>query len=232
MLLTERQRVDVAARPLPAARLTTIPNSRDLPPAPALDRPQRRGITLAALTPRKRVHDAVAAVQRAAATVPGLALDVYGDGPERESLSALAAAAESSSAAIRFHGHDPSARDRLLDASFLVATGDSEGFPLVLVEAMAAGCIPIAYDVRYGPADVIVHGRNGFLVPAADGDALAEAIRTVATMAPWRLARMRRAARRTARTYTDLAVTRRWAAELRAAESRKLASWTSQPIAS
>ena len=234
VLLTERQRLDVAARDVPA-RLSTIPNSRDLPLAPALERPQRRGIVLAALTARKRVDHSVAAVQRAGATVPGLTLDVYGGGPEHELLDALASAgpgAAETAPVVRLRGHDPEARRHLLTASFIVATGASEGFPLVLVEAMAAGCIPIAYDVRYGPADVIAHGRNGYLVPSGDVEALADAIRTIATMTPWRLGRMRRAARRTARTYADAAVTRRWAAELRAAEARKLATWRSEHVAS
>lgn len=232
VLLTERQRQDVAARDLPAtARLAVIPNGRDLPPAPAMDRPQLRGVVLAGLTPRKRVRHAVAAVQRLAASIPGLTLDVYGDGPERPRLEALVVEGERGSRGIRFHGHDPRAHERLSDASFMVATGTSEGFPLVLVEAMAAGCIPIAYDVRYGPSDIITHGRNGFLVPSGDVDALADAIRTVATMPPWRLTRMRRAARRTARRYTDVAITRRWSAELRAAEARKRAVWASQSAA-
>ena len=228
VLLTQRQRLDVAARgPLPDT-VAVIPNSRDLPPAPALDRPQRHGIVLAGLTARKRVQHAITAVQRAGATIPGLVLDVVGDGPERERLVAAAAGTPG----IRFHGHDPNGSRRLSDASFLLATGSSEGFPLVLVEAMAAGCIPIAYDVRYGPADVITDGRNGFLVPSGDVDALAEAIARFAALSPWRVSRMRRAARRTARAYSDLAITRRWASELRRAEARKRAAWASEPIAS
>ena len=228
VLLTQRQRLDLAARaPLPDS-VTVIPNSRDLPPAPALERPQRHGIVLAGLTARKRVHHAIAAVQRASATTPGLELGVVGDGPELQRLEATAAGAPN----IRFHGHDPEGSRRLLDASFILATGSSEGFPLVLVEAMAAGCIPIAYDVRYGPADVIAHGRNGFLVPSGDVDALAAAIAELAAMSPRRVTRMRRAARRTARAYTDAAITRRWASELRRAEARKRAAWTSHPMAS
>jgi poly(glycerol-phosphate) alpha-glucosyltransferase len=233
VLLTERQRQDVAARGLPTRNLAVIPNGRDLPPAPPMDRAPGRGVVLAGLTARKRVGHAITAVQRVAASVPGLTLDVYGDGGERARLEALAADGDAGgSRGIRFHGYDPLAHERLLDASFIVSTGTSEGFPLVLVEAMAAGCIPIAYDVRYGPADIIAHGRNGFLVPSGDVDALADAIRTLATMTPGRLRRMRRAARRTARRYSDVAVTRRWSTELRAAESRRLASWTSQSVAS
>ncbi len=238
VLLTNRQRLDVAARAPHTARLAVIPNSRVLPPAPVLARPQRHGIVLASLSARKRVHHAVAAVQRAGATTPGLTLDVYGDGPERERLAGLASDphpvthGSTAAADIRLHGHDPHASERLLDASFILATGTSEGFPLVLVEAMAAGCIPIAYDVRYGPADVIVHGRNGFLVRSGDVDALAGAIEHLATMPSWRVGRMRRAARRTARAYSDVAVTRRWAAELRAAESQKRAAWAEESVAS
>jgi poly(glycerol-phosphate) alpha-glucosyltransferase len=233
VLLTERQRQDVAARGIPAAaHLAVIPNSRDLPPAPAMDRPQLRGVVLAGLTSRKRVRHAVTAAQRAAATIPGLTLDVYGDGPERPELEALVAEGSGGSGGIRFHGHDPRAHERLANASFMVATGSSEGFPLVLVEAMAAGCIPIAYDVRYGPSDIITHGRNGLLVPSGDVDALADAIHMLATMTPSRLGRMRRAARRTARRYTDVAITRRWSGELREAEARKRQALASQSAAS
>ncbi len=89
-------------------------------------------------------------------------------------------------------GTSSDARRRLATASFLLLTSSLEGFPLVLVEAMAAGCIPIAYDVPYGPSDVIVSGRNGFLVPAGDLDALTRAVaeflrlpaRRIATHAP------------------------------------------------
>ena len=232
VLLTERQRR--RSRPVRrgSAALAVIPNGRDFPRASSLDRPQGRGIVLASLTTRKRVHHAITAALRVGATAPGLTLDVYGDGPERQRLVDLSSASGAGDAAIRLHGHDPGAPSQLLDASFIVATGTSEGFPLVLVEAMAAGCIPIAYDARYGPSDVIAHGRNGFLVPPGDLDALADAIRTVATMPPWRARWMRRAARRTARAYSDVAITRRWAAELRAAEARKLAAWAAEPIAS
>ena len=46
-----------------------------------------------------------------------------------------------------------------------------EGFPNVLLEAMAAGCCCLAADCPQGPADLIVDGVNGCLMPrqASDG---------------------------------------------------------------
>ncbi|BEV35537.1 glycosyltransferase [Synechococcus sp. M16CYN] len=40
-----------------------------------------------------------------------------------------------------------------------------EGFPNVLLEAMATGCVCVASDCPHGPADLIEHKRNGMLLP-------------------------------------------------------------------
>ncbi|PJJ71830.1 poly(glycerol-phosphate) alpha-glucosyltransferase [Diaminobutyricimonas aerilata] len=219
VVLSERQRGDIEALLGPADHLTVIPNGRDIAPALAapLERDPSRGIMLATLTSRKRVDHAVRAVTAASASTR-VTLDVYGDGELRSRIERAAALSEG---VVRLHGHDPDARRRLEEASFLLLTSRSEGFPLVLVESMAAGCLPIAYDISYGPADIIRHGRNGMLVPSGDVDALCAAILQLQAMPARRVRRMRRAARRSARRFTDRAVTRRWNRELRAAWRRK-----------
>ncbi|MDQ0894674.1 glycosyltransferase [Agromyces ramosus] len=201
--------------------IVVVPNSRGplMGPEPSADtrmslqrRDPDRVIMLAALTPRKRVSHAIEAVQQASARLGRpLRLDVYGDGESRDALERLI----DGSAAVQLHGYDPDARRRLLESSFLLLTSRSEGFPLVLIESMAAGCLPIAYDVAYGPADLIRDGRNGVLVPAGDVEALAAALVRARTMPPRQLARMRRRAIRSARRFDDERVTRLWARELR-----------------
>ena len=57
--------------------------------------------------------------------------------------------------------------------------GGHEGQPLVILEALARGCPVIAYDVHYGPAEMVENGRSGALVEAGDRDALVEAIVSV-----------------------------------------------------
>ena len=221
VVLTQRQRRDVERLLGAAPNLRVIPNSRQLPARRLFDkRDPGRGITIASLTRRKQVDHAVRAIAAAADEVP-VCLDIFGEGPEHESIARLAAA----SPAVRIRGYHPRARQQLETASFILLTGRSEGFPLVLVEAMAAGCIPIAYDVRYGPADLIESGRNGFLVAPGDEKALADAIIALQRM-PWhRVSRLRRNARRSAARFSDLAVTRLWAGELMDAAALKAAAW-------
>ena len=219
VLLTDAQRRDVELLLGPRDNLAVIPNGCDLPPAGGSEpRDPAAGIMLASLTRRKRVDHAVRAVSAAAQRHPGVTLDVFGDGPERERVVAAMAGLD---APVRLRGHVPGAKHLLDGASFLLLTSVSEGLPLVLVEAMAAGCIPIAYDVAYGPADLIRDGHNGFLVPAGEPDALAGAISRLLDLTPRQVMRLRRNARRTARQFSDLAVTRRWGAHLRDAASRK-----------
>lgn len=224
VVLTERQSRDIQSLLGPVPNLVVVPNGRDQSGAVApLERPANTGIVLAGLTGRKRVDHAVRAI--ADATVPpGVTLDVFGDGERRASLETLRDDLGLASR-VRFHGHVPGARARLADASFLLLTSTSEGFPLVLLEAMAAGCIPIAYDVPYGPADIIRDGRNGFLVPAGDEVALARAIAELQAMSPRLVTRMRREARSAASAFSDEAVTRTWADAMRRSALRKAKEW-------
>ena len=228
-VLSERQRDDLERIVGRHDHLVVIPNPRPLAPGgassgsapsahPPSPRDPARGVVLAALTRRKRVSHAIAAVQ-AADRVEGVHvhLDVYGDGESRRALERRIV----DPSAIALHGFDPDARRHLASASFLLLTSHSEGFPLVLVEAMAAGCLPIAYDIPYGPADLIRDGRNGFLVPAGDIDGLTDAIVRLQRMSPRRVARMRASAVRTASRFDEERVTRIWARELHRAEVRR-----------
>ena len=203
-VLSERQRHDVMAARGEHPGLDVIANPRASVPRGPRRRDPRGGIVLASLTARKRVDHAVRVAARS-----GVRLDVFGDGDRTDAVRAAVPAGAGHR--IRFHGHRTDARRRLPRASFLLQTAASEGFPLVLAEAMAAGTLPIAYDVPYGPADLIDDGRNGLLVPSGDEAALAAAVTRLASMPAPRIARMRRAARKTARAYTERAVVDAWA---------------------
>lgn len=227
-VLSERQRSDVEALLGRHTNLTVVRNVRD---GPLLDVAPPRddvaaGVMLASLEKRKRVSHAIrgAAAQRLRASsraigAPAATIDIYGEGPRRAALEKVIAD-EGVQDHVRLRGFDPHARERLAQASFLLLTSTSEGFPLVLPEALAVGCLPIVYDVPYGPADIIRDGWNGFVVPAGDVTALAEAIDRLVSLPAAELERMRRNAVSSARPFQPEAVTRAWARELRAARRR------------
>jgi poly(glycerol-phosphate) alpha-glucosyltransferase len=226
-VLTKRQKSDVVELLGPTDNLYVVPNGRDLgaPATDTVDRPVGRGIVLASLTPRKRVaHATRAAIDAAARSEKSVTLDVFGKGPEREALERLLVD-RGPGDVVTLHGYDPKAREQLGRSSFIVQTGRTEGFPLVLVEAMAVGCIPIAYDVPYGAADIIRHRRNGFLVESGNEEALAEAILAVQGMSERSLARMRKRAIKTAAAFSDVAVTEKWARVMHKATAAKRAAW-------
>lgn len=55
-------------------------------------------------------------------------------------------------------------------------TSKFEGFPLSVMESINQGCPVIAYDIRYGPREIIVDGENGILVPKDDVKEFANAM--------------------------------------------------------
>ncbi len=211
VLLTDRQRDDVEARFGSRENIEVLPNSRNLPPAlTRLKRRPGRGVMLASLDGRKRIAHAIQAVAKASTKVGRrrLTLDVWGQGPLKGDLQSRITKLD---APVRLRGHAPSAAEEFGKASFSLLTSRTEALPGVLLESMGRGCIPISYDLPYGPSDIITHGVDGFLVPFGDIDALADQIARVVTMPQKELIEMRHAAYRRALDFNDERAVQRWA---------------------
>jgi len=61
-----------------------------------------------------------------------------------------------------------------LRSSILVQPSRTEGFGLVLVEAMACGLPVVAFDCENGPRSLIEDGEDGFLIPPCDVESFAD----------------------------------------------------------
>jgi glycosyltransferase involved in cell wall biosynthesis len=162
------KRSSAKARDELAAKLEVVPNGLDLPSPPL---PAGSGVLsvgrLVALKRMDVVLDAAAAC--------GMRVTIVGDGPERTALESRQSAANAS-----FEGAVP--RERLAElyrrAGVVVLASTREGFPNVLLEAMAHARPVIATPVG-GVRDLVRDGENGLLVPPGDVAALAAALRRV-----------------------------------------------------
>jgi len=61
-------------------------------------------------------------------------------------------------------------------ANFLILTSKHEGFPNVLLEALACETPVIATNCETGPSEIIENEKNGLLIPVEDDKALIEAM--------------------------------------------------------
>ena len=165
---------------LDPARTAVVPNpAPEVPVHPTRDEARAalgiEGFALGVagrLTAQKALEDTLAALAR----VPGVALLVLGDGPERAALERRAADVGVADR-VRFLGagtrDDVISLFRAVDVALV--TSSWENLPHTLMEALAAGTPVIATHVG-GIPEVLRDGENGLLIPPADVDALAAAI--------------------------------------------------------
>lgn len=212
VFLSERQLSDVNSLMGPSPNRRVIPNSRPtLPATSGHPRSRNAGIMLSQLNKRKQPDHAVEAVAKANTRLSTpVSFDIYGQGAEEGALES--AIERLGASTVHLRGYDPKAAEKFAESSFSLLTSRSEAMGLVLVESMAAGCIPIAYDVRYGPRDIITDGIDGFLVPPNDIDALADTIVRLQSMSDHSVARMRENAIKRAQDFSDATVLEQWAA--------------------
>lgn len=99
--------------------------------------------------------------------------------------------------------------DKYLDSSVYVMSSRFEGFPMVLLEAMACGLPVVSFDCPDGPAEIIVDGSNGFLVENGDIRLLADKIAFLIGNEEARI-KMGAKAKETAQLYTQDAIMNKW----------------------
>lgn len=100
---------------------------------------------------------------------------IIGSGPCEESLKDLAQQLNLT-AAIRFWGWRENPYPLVRCADVFVLTSNYEGFPNILVEAMALGCPVVSTDCRYGPSEILEDGAWGLLTPVGDEESLYQAL--------------------------------------------------------
>jgi len=204
------------------SRVYVIPNFVECPARPADPGSDTGPLTLVALgrlSAEKGFDTLVRAFARVAGSHPRWSLVIFGEGPERDRLAALATQL-GVSGRVSLPGRTDHPEVELAAAHAFALPSRFEGFPNALLEAMACGLPAVAFDCRSGPRDIIVDGENGILVADGDADAFSAALARVMTSAPERR-RLGRNARQSMDRFAPRPILDRWSALLRAGLERR-----------
>ena len=172
--------------PFEAAKIVHIYNGVSLAPHPAPERvwqPPFRLLALGRLVPKKGYDILLAACHLLAQDGFNFQLTLAGDGPERHKLQQLIGK-YSLQAKVSLPGFVPhrevprllQGADLFLMPSLITPSGDRDGIPNVVLEALLHEVPVVASDVS-GIPEVIRPPETGWLVPAADPESLARAVR-------------------------------------------------------
>lgn len=160
-----------------ATPITTILNGFALQHLPTAQEKQPLSlIQVGNLKKQKRFDVTIRAFAAIRAAHPEATLTIIGHGGEREALQALCQELQITDA-VRFLGqiHNREVLAEMAKHQFFVMPSVREGFGIVYLEAMACGCITVGTEGE-GVADLIENGKNGFLVPPEDPDAIVRVI--------------------------------------------------------
>ena len=168
-----------------SAKIHVIPCGVDLEQfAPAAPMP-KRAVAVGRLVPKKAPQLTIRAFARATSALPGAKLEVVGAGDLWDECQTEIDRCGARDRII-MHGavphaevHEVLARSSLfLQHSVTTQSGDTEGLPVGILEAMAMA-IPVISTRHSGIPEAVIDGETGLLVEEGDVDAMKQAIETL-----------------------------------------------------
>lgn len=135
-------------------------------------------------------------------------LDIFGQGEWKEMLQQMIDKAGLQNT-VCLNRPTKQIGEEYVKSDMLVMSSNYEGFPMVMIEAMACGLPVVSFDYKCGPKDIIQTGINGLLVPNGDIQALADAMMKVMEDEAYRKM-LSLNARKVVDTYSEQAVMSQW----------------------
>ena len=156
----------------------TIPNPlvSDQYVEKVIEAKKKQVISVGRLIPQKNQKLLIKAFTNLADKYPEYEMHIYGEGPLKNELQNYINTLKMEKR-IFLAGVEKEVLKKHADAQLFVLSSNFEGYPNVLVEAMANGIISISTDFPTRSArDIIKENENGFLIPVGDEKALTNRI--------------------------------------------------------
>ena len=168
----------------------------------------KRVIAVGRLDYQKSFDRLIMAWEKVVQKRPDWRLDIFGQGEWKEMLQKMIDD-RGLQDVVRVNAPTKNIGKEYSESSMLVMSSHYEGFPMVMVEAMACGLPAVSFDFKCGPKDIIKDGENGVIVPDGDIDALAEAMMKLMGDDELRK-RMGEEAKKVVETYSEEKVMSKW----------------------
>lgn len=193
------------------ANIEVIPNAALFRPASTADLTAKHVAAVGRLDHQKGFDRMLNVWAELLQTHPDLSdwtLDIYGQGEWHDNLLQQAERLGISSSVV-LHAPTKDIEKVYTSSAFLLMTSRYEGFPMVMIEAMACGLPVISYDFKTGPRDIIHLGENGYFVTDGDSSALVAAMANLMNDLPLRQ-RLGKNALRVRDTFSEASVMDKW----------------------
>lgn len=189
-------------------KVYVIPNSLSFVRDKTSDLTAKRIIAVGRLCKQKNFSALVEAAEIMKGEIPNWNVTIFGSGEDEQKLRGLIAA-KGLEDFVSIHEPVSDIKSEYLTSRIMAATSIFEGFHLGILEAESCGLPVVSFNCKYGPADLIHDGVNGYLVDVGDVQGLAEKIITIAKDEDLRR-RMGRASFENAGLYEPDRIAEKW----------------------
>jgi poly(glycerol-phosphate) alpha-glucosyltransferase len=174
VFLTQRQRTDFINLYGDRGNTYAIPHfyNNAIVKASFDKRDHKKAVIVSRLDVYKQIHLAVEAFAYVVRQVPDARLEIYGTG-EKEKIIRQAIDEYKVNDNVTLMGFTSDPISVFKTAALSLSTSFAEGFPLSIMESICNGCPVFAFDIKYGPSDMIRNGETGYLIPRDNVQAMA-----------------------------------------------------------
>ena len=188
--------------------IRVIPNAANFIAEKYSDCSAKRVIAVGRLDYQKSFDRLILVWEKVHEHMPDWRLDIFGQGEWKEMLQGMIDE-RGLQDCMKLNGPTQNIGKEYSESSMIVMSSHYEGFPMVMIEAMACGLPAVCFDFKCGPRDIIGEGENGLIVPDGDIEGLAEAIVRLMKEETLRK-RMGENAKRVVETYSEERVMGQW----------------------
>ena len=155
--------------------IRVIPNAANFIADKYSDCSAKRVIAVGRLDYQKSFDRLIQVWEKVHQQMPQWRLDIFGQGEWQEMLQRMIDE-RGLQEVVKLNAPTKNIGKEYSESSMLVMSSHYEGFPMVMIEAMACGLPAVCFDFKCGPRDIVSEGKNGLIVPDGDIDGMAEAM--------------------------------------------------------